>query len=64
MLEEKTKIVKAVSPEGIVWLLLIFGFFGVFGVKMGVANMFGTMMSTAHDLVLNTSKFVDRKSVV
>lgn len=58
MLEEKTKIVKAVSPEGIVWLLLIFGFFGVFGVKMGVANMFGTMMSTAHDLVLNTSFFI------
>lgn len=58
MLEEKTKIVKAVGPEGIVWLFLIFGFFGVFGVKMGVANMFGTMMATAHDLVLNTSFFI------
>lgn len=54
MLDEKTKIVKAVGTEGIVWLFVIVGFFTMFGVKMGVANMFGTMMATAHDLVINT----------
>jgi len=58
MLEEKTRVVKAVGLEGAVWLFLILGFFGIFGARMGVANMFGTMMATAHDLVLNTSFFI------
>lgn len=58
MTEERSKIVKAIGPECLVWLLLIMGFFAAFGVKMGAANMFGTMMATAHDLVLNTSFFI------
>lgn len=58
MLDEKTKVVKAVGMEGIIWLFLIIGFFTMFGMKMGVANMFGSMMATAHDLVLNTCLFI------
>lgn len=54
----KVKVVKAISLEGIIWLVLIFGFFTMFAVKMGIAHMFGTMMATAHDLVLNTSFFI------
>ncbi len=53
-MEEKTKVVKAVGPEGLIWFVLIISFFAMFGMKMGVANMFGTMMATAHDLVINT----------
>lgn len=58
MLDEKTKVVKAVGMEGIIWFSLILGFFTMFGMRMGIANMFGTMMATAHDLVLNTCLFI------
>jgi hypothetical protein len=52
------KIVKAITVETIVALLVIAAVFGVFAWRMGLANMFGTMMATAHDLMLNTVFFL------
>jgi len=55
---EGKKIVKAVTPETIVALIIIGAVFSVFAWPMGLANMFGTMMATAHDLMLNTVFFL------
>ena len=52
------KIVKAITLETIVALLVIGAVFGVFAWRMGLANLFGTMMATAHDLMLNTVFFL------
>ncbi len=52
------KIVKAITTETIVALIVVGTFFGVFAWKMGLANMFKTMMGTAHDLMLNTVLFL------
>lgn len=40
--------------SGIICLAIVLGIFGSLGHYMGVANMLKTMMSTAHDLLLNT----------
>jgi hypothetical protein len=55
---EGKKIVKAVTLETIVALIIIGAVFSVFAWRMGLANMFGTMMATAHDLMLNTVFFL------
>ena len=39
---------------GVPCLLIIVGFFGFLGVKMGMANMLNTVMHTAFDLLINT----------
>jgi len=52
------KIVKAVTTETIVSLVIVMAFFAAFAWKMGIAHMFKTMMGTAHDLVLNTVLFL------
>ena len=52
------KIVKAITVETIVALIVVGTFFGVFAWQMGLANMFKTMMGTAHDLMLNTVLFL------
>ena len=52
------KIVKAITTETIVALIVVGTFFGVFAWQMGLANMFKTMMGTAHDLMLNTVLFL------
>jgi hypothetical protein len=52
------KIVKAITVETIVALFVISAIFGIFASRMGLANMFGTMMATAHDLMLNTVFFL------
>jgi uncharacterized membrane protein (Fun14 family) len=54
----KKKIVKAITTETIVSLAVVSAMFAVFAVRMGIANMFGTMMGTAHDLILNTVLFL------
>lgn len=48
------KKVKAVSLETFVFLVIFIGGFAWVGHIMGVGNMFKTMMSTAHDLLLQT----------
>ncbi|MCP4047693.1 MAG: hypothetical protein GY732_17105 [Gammaproteobacteria bacterium] len=55
---EDKKIVKAITTETIVALAVIVTISGVFAWQMGLANMFGTMMATAHDLMLNTVFFL------
>jgi len=52
------KIVKAITTETLVSLAIISAIFAVFAWQMGLANMFGTMMKTAHDLILNTVLFL------
>jgi len=54
----KGKIVKAVTTETVVALVLVSGIFAVFIWKMGVAFTFKTAMATAHDLILNTVLFL------
>ncbi|MFC1662515.1 nucleoside recognition domain-containing protein [Gemmatimonadota bacterium] len=51
-------IVKAVTTETIVALVIVIGIFAVFTWKMGVAFTFKTAMGTAHDLILNTVLFL------
>ena len=55
---EEKKIVKAITTETIVALIVVGAFFGVFAWRMGLSNMFKTMMGTAHDLMLNTVFFL------
>ena len=52
------KIVKAITAETFVALIIVGGLFAVFASKMGLAYMFKTMMGTAHDLLLNTVLFL------
>ncbi len=52
------KIVKAITTETIVALIVVGTCFGIFAWQMGLANMFKTMMGTAHDLMLNTVLFL------
>ena len=49
---------QAVSMEVPVFILVFFGFFVLLGSKMGAANMFNTMMNTAHDLLINTVFYI------
>lgn len=55
---------KAISTETFVFLAILILIFGFIGRKMGVANMFKTMMATAHDLLLNTVFFIMAMAVV
>ncbi len=52
------KTVKAITTETIVALAVVVAVFSVFAWRMGLGNMFGTMMGTAHDLILNTVFFL------
>jgi len=54
----KRNIVKAVTAETIVALIILSGIFAVFTLEMGVAFTFKTAMGTAHDLILNTVLFL------
>jgi len=56
--KRRRKIVKAVTTETVVALVLVAGIFAVFTWKMGVAFTFKTAMETAHDLILNTVLFL------
>ena len=51
-------IKKAVSKEVPIFMVIFFGFFILLGSKMGAANMFNTMMNTAHDLLINTVFYI------
>ncbi len=44
--------------EGLVFLLIFGSIFGFVGYKMGVSNMFNTIMKTAHDLLMNTVFYI------
>ena len=48
------RLVKAIGKESFIGLAVISGIFILMSSEMGMANMFKTMMNTAHDLLLNT----------
>ena len=52
------KIVRAVTTETLVALVIVTAIFAVFTWKMGLAFTFKTAMGTAHDLILNTVLFL------
>ena len=52
------KIVKAITTETMVALVVAAGLFGVFTWRMGLALTLKTAMATAHDLILNTVFFL------
>ena len=43
---------KAVDAEVFIFLFLFLAFFCLFGMKMGLANMFNTLMNTAYELLM------------
>ncbi|WP_332493446.1 hypothetical protein [Niameybacter sp.] len=45
---------KAVSVEGVLCLIFTFGGLFLLSQKMGVANMFNTILNTAYDLLMGT----------
>ena len=49
---------KSVSKEVFIFSAIFFGVFTLLGSKMGAANMFNTMMNTAHDLLINTVFYI------
>lgn len=49
---------KAYSIEGLVAIVLIGIFFSYLCGVMGIVNMFNTLISTAHDLLINTVFFI------
>ncbi len=52
------KVVKAISLETFICLVVLVGLFVLFVSHMGLKNMFATMMATAFDLLLNTAFFI------
>jgi hypothetical protein len=52
------RIVKAITTETVVALIVALGLVGVFASQMGLAFTLKTMMATAHDLILNTVFFL------
>ncbi|HXV64667.1 MAG TPA: hypothetical protein VEK15_28475 [Vicinamibacteria bacterium] len=56
--ETERRIVAAVTTETIVATFVVVVSFAALASKMGLAQMFKTMMSTAHDLILNTALFL------
>ena len=47
-----------ISKEVPIFIVVFFGFFILLGSRMGAANMFSTMMNTAHDLLINTVFYI------
>ena len=49
---------KAVDAEVFIFLFLFLAFFCLFGMKMGLANMFNTLMNTAYELLMDTVFYI------
>jgi hypothetical protein len=58
------KLKKAISLEGLIFSVLFIGFFTYLGNRMGLVNMFNTIMKTAHQLLINTVFFIMAIAVV
>jgi hypothetical protein len=58
------KFKKAVSLETLIFLVLFILFFFMLSNRMGMVNMFNTIMHTAHQLLLNTVFFIMAIAVV
>lgn len=62
--ETKMKLKKAVSLEGIICLVVVLGGFSLLGMKMGLANMFNTLLNTAYDLLMSTVFYIMAIAVI
>lgn len=49
---------KAISLEGLIFILCFFAFFGVVGSIMGVTNMLNTIIATSYELLLGTVFYI------
>lgn len=58
ILQDNKKIVNSLGAEPFIFLGLILSGIAFLSYHMGAANMFKTMMATAHDLLLNTVFFI------
>ena len=58
------KLKKSIGLEGFIFIIIFGAIFYGIGNKMGVANMFNTIMKSAHDLLLNTVFFIMGIAVV
>lgn len=58
------RIKKEISFESFGAILFMGIFFGYLGSKMGIGNMFNTLMNTGHDLLLNTVFFIMAIAVI
>lgn len=56
--EEQYELKKALSKEGVMCLVLVFGGMMLLASKMGTANLFNTMINTAFDLLINTVFYI------
>jgi hypothetical protein len=57
-LTQKNGLKKAVSKEGIIFLIIFLGVFIGMGSVMGTINMFNTMMETAYTLLIKTVFYI------
>ncbi len=55
---QKKGLKKAISKEGIIFLILFLGIFICMGSIMGTINMFNTLMATAYSLLINTAFYI------
>ena len=62
--ENEYVLKKAMSTEGFVCLAIIAAVFVGLGHKMGVANMFNTLLNTAYDLLMNTVFYIMAIAVI
>lgn len=65
-LNEKEQYVlkKAMSMEGFIILVLVFGGITVLASKMGTANLFNTLINTSFDLLMNTVFYIMAVAVI
>ncbi|MDD2232848.1 MAG: hypothetical protein PHS20_08140, partial [Sphaerochaetaceae bacterium] len=52
------------KPETFVFLALFLAFFIILGIKMGVANLFSTMMNTAFALLRDTALYIAAVAII
>lgn len=55
---QKKCLKKAISKEGIIFLILFLGIFICMGSIMGTINMFNTLMATAYNLLIKTAFYI------
>ncbi|WP_346887643.1 hypothetical protein [Clostridium sp. UBA1056] len=55
---QKKGLKKAISKEGIIFLILFLGIFICMGSIMGTINMFNTLMATAYNLLIKTAFYI------
>ena len=63
-IESEYVLKKAISKEGFICLILIGGTILGLGQRMGVSNMFNTLLNTAFDLLMNTVFYIMAIAVV